>query len=93
MVLLPRLLTFSSQGATVLQMLFGGRSSDIKYYYDVWSWDGREWTVQSPDSLKKGPQPRDHSSMAYNNGQLIVWGEPAPFDPVFVEGKQQRLWV
>ena len=66
----------------MLQMLFGGRSSDTTYYNDIWSWDGREWTVQSPDSLKRGPQPRDHSSMAYNDGQLIVWGESEPFDPV-----------
>lgn len=55
-------------------MLFGGRSSDTKYYNDIWSWDGRDWTVQSPDSFKRGPQPRDHSSMVHNNGQLIVWG-------------------
>lgn len=77
----------------MLQMLFGGRSSDTKYYNDIWSWDGRDWTVQSPDSLKRGPQPRDHSSMVHNNGKLIVWGEPAPFDPVLSKKAAMSLGV
>ena len=62
------------------QVLFGGRSSDAKYYNDVWSWDleDRSWSRLSRDGLKQAPQPRDHTSMAYHAGSLIVWGEGAP---------------
>lgn len=73
-------MAYDSSTHTVV--LFGGNcSTDIcnannGYGNDTWTWDGTNWTQQSPAT---SPQPRDEAAMAYDSasGQVVLFGGSA----------------
>jgi len=56
-------------------LLFGGRISNIKYYGDVWSFDGARWKLVATNS-PTGPPGRASAEVAWDSGHgiLLVFG-------------------
>ncbi|HXY43100.1 MAG TPA: kelch repeat-containing protein [Acidimicrobiales bacterium] len=63
--------------ATSQLVLFGGTSDGLdRVMSDTWSWDGSNWTEQSPDGSPSSPSPRLGASLAYDaaTGELVLLG-------------------
>jgi uncharacterized protein (TIGR03437 family) len=55
-------------------VLFGGTIPPlVKVFGDTWTWDGANWTQESPQTL---PSPRIYSAMAYDSAhdQVVLFG-------------------
>ena len=55
-------------------VLFGGTTPPpVKDFGDTWTWDGANWTQESPQTL---PSPRIYSAMAYDSAhdQVVLFG-------------------
>jgi hypothetical protein len=61
-------------------MLFGGRS-ETRYFNDLWSWNGQQWTHVTSDSAA-APSPRSDGSLTYepSSKRLILIGGLGPND-------------
>jgi len=54
-------------------VLFGGATRHFEYLGDTWTWDGTDWTSQTP---VHHPSPRFGAGMAYDaaRGQVVLFG-------------------
>src|SRR5207248_2070290 len=50
-------------------VLFGGTVANTEYFNDTWTWDGSNWTEQTPTN---SPPGRAYTSMAYDPTSLSV---------------------
>jgi hypothetical protein len=53
-------------------VLFGGRDAD-RFFGDTWTWDGRAWTEQHPET---SPSPRSDSAATFHvaTGKIVAFG-------------------
>jgi len=54
-------------------VLFGGSGGNFQLFADTWTWDGRDWRQEQPDS---SPPARREAAVAYdpNEGRVLLFG-------------------
>lgn len=69
-------------------VLFGG-DSHTAFLNDTWTWDGDDWTRESPS---QSPPPRRYSSLAGDGGRVVLFSGDILDPPDFAQPADTWTW-